>query len=161
MFDAATFLNQTISGPMATSMTACPEGEWQCSIDLTGDPLDQWFGVAKWTDKKSGQEKTAPTLQVPILIVDQRVKDLLKRDTIRSRYRMFLDTTVSGQIDNGPDKNVKLGRLRAALDQNADPSWTFQKLWVPTIFIGKVAQNSDEKDPSRKYDEVINVTRLT
>ena len=76
------------------------------------------------------------------------------------RQTVFLDLTAQGGLDMGPFKNADLGRLREALNLNAEGQrWSFQE------FIGKAAkikveQKPNEKDPANPYTNVTAVTKL-
>jgi hypothetical protein len=71
------------------------------------------------------------------LVTDQRVKEKLKRESVKVRMRLSLDLSDAGGLATGPNKNVALGRLRDALNQNK-PGWTPQQLLGAGPFIGKV-----------------------
>jgi len=159
-FDPDAFINQTTEGPMSVQITQAPEGEWQAVVSTDGE-LKDWFGTAEWEDRKTGEHKSAPTCEIPIEITDQRAKDLIKRDKITTRYRMFLDLTPDGKLDASEGKNVKLGALRAAVGQNGPQPWNFGMLRGAGPFLARVKQNSDKKNPEIKYAEVTRVTKLT
>ena len=51
------------------------------------------------------------------------------------RQSLFIDTTAEGFIASGPNTNVKLGKLRAALKQNVAGA-----PWSPSMLVGQVAR---------------------
>ena len=157
-FDASAFLNQTVDGPLSTSVPACPEGEYKMMITGDGN-ISDWFGEAKW--EKNGVQHTAATLTIPVEVLDDSVRQKLGREKVMSRIKMFLDMTADKKLDTSEGKNVRLGALRAALGQNEGSGWTFARLKGAGPFIGKVTQRSDQKDPSIKYDEVSRVSKLS
>lgn len=158
-FDASAFLSQTVTGPMATSMVACPEGEWQARVSDDGD-IREWFREIEWKDKQ-GNDKSSPGMRIPCLIIDPGPLAMLKREKLIVPFDIFLDVTPTGQFDTGEDKNVKLGQLRAALGQNADTAWNITKIFGAGPFIAKVSQRSDKKDPTIKYAQIDRVTRIS
>jgi hypothetical protein len=155
-FDASAFLNQTVDGPMSTSIPANPEGEYKMMISGDSDPTT-WFGEAKW--EKNGQSFSSPTCTIPVEILDDALRAKLGRDKVTDRIKMFLDMK-DGRLDTSEGKNVKLGALRAALGQNEMAGWTFGKLVGAGPFIGRITQSSDKKDPTIKYSEVSRVSKL-
>jgi len=156
-FDPQQFLN-TPAGPMATQVSPSPEGNFVMHINID-QPMEGWFREVKWTDK-DGNARSAPSCEIPIIITDDSARQIAGRDKLFSRYRFFLDLDKNGNLDTGPDRNVKLGQLRAALGQNNDPSWTLARLFTDKPFMGVNTQTQDRKDPSKKYAEVTRVTKL-
>lgn len=156
-FDASAFLDQTVDGPLSTSITPCPEGEYKMMISADGD-ITSWFGEAKW--EKNGVQHSSPIATIPVEVLDDAVRAKLGREKVMSRIKMFLDMTPDNKLDTSEGKNVRLGALRAALGQNEGAGWTFAKLRGAGPFIGRVTQRSDAKDPSIKYDEVSRVSKL-
>ncbi len=157
--DASAFLDQTVDGPLSTSVPAVPEGEYKMMISGDGD-ITTWFGEATWKDKLTGEDRSSPTLTIPVEILDDTLRQSMKRDKVTSRIKMFLDMTPDKKLDTSEGKNVRLGALRAALGQNEGSGWTFARLKGAGPFIGRVTQRSDQKDPSIKYDEVSRVSKL-
>jgi hypothetical protein len=154
-FDPTVFLQQTVTAPMATRITLAPEGEWIAVIS-TAVPIDQWFGEAEWKDKNTGAQRSQPTCKIPFEITDESAKLLIKREKIIVSYDMFIDLDANGRLDTGEDKNVRLGALRAALNQNNDPTWTFQQLFGAGPLIVKIRHKLDEK----RGEVFANVTRV-
>ncbi len=158
-FNAQAFLGQTVNAPMATKITPAPEGEWTAIIS-TKIPLVEWFGEAEWKDKQTHQQRSQPTAKIPVEIVDERAKELVKRNTLMVTYDLFLDLLPNGHLDTGEDKNVKLGALREALGQNQDPNWTWQSLFGAGPFVAKVIHTRDEKRPDDIFAKISRVTRV-
>jgi hypothetical protein len=167
MFDPSQFVNATVTSPMSTSVIVCPEGEWKAIVSDEGD-LKEWFRLVEWKDKKNGEDRSSPAVRIPFKIIDQRAKDILskpgqpfERDLYAS-MDSFLDLDSAGNPDVSEGKNVKLGQLRKALDQNnPGQTWGFQMLRGAGPVIVKVAQRSDEKDPNRKFADVVRVLKLS
>lgn len=152
-FNADTFLNQTVSGPMSTSVTPCPEGEFKAIID----DGDKWITFAGGTSDKGEWNKVS----ILFNILDEGVRAQLKRDKVFVPMQSFLDVTDSGTMDTSEGKNVKIGRLRDAADQMADNNWNIGKLKGKGPFIVKVSQRADKDDPSIKYAEIVRVAKIS
>ena len=155
-FDADAFLNQTPDAPNATVIEACPEGEYRATID-DGDKAIQF---KEFTSQKNNQ--VYHQMQVFFNILDDNVRAQLKRDKVLVPMSIFLDLTDAGQLDTGQGKNVGIGRLRAALDQN-QPG----QAWSPAMLKGKgpvmvkVTQRSDKNDPNNKFAEVSRIAKIS
>lgn len=156
-FDPDAFLNQTTTDANSTIIEACPEGEYKATVD-DGDKAIQFreFNSTKGTGQVYHQ------MQVFFNILDDNVRAQLKRDKVLVPMNIFLDVTDSGQLDTGQGKNVGVGRLRAALDQN-----TPGQPWGPAMLKGKgpimvkVTQRSDKNDPNNKFAEVSRIAKIS
>jgi hypothetical protein len=155
-FDPSAFINQSAE-PMATVYPVCPEGEFKMVID-TDPPLSEWFSQANWKDKNTGEDRSAPTMTVPVEIIDDGVRQKLGVTKVKSRIHMFLDMK-DGKLDTSEGKNVKLGQLRAAVNQN-NAGWNVSMLPGAGPFIGRTTQTSDKNNPEIKYSEVTRVSKL-
>lgn len=153
MFDASTFLNQTVSGPMSTSVPSADEGEYTALV--AGD--DKYIEFRE-VETKNG---TRPICRVWYEITDAAQKAKLGRETVRIPQDIWLDLDAGGNLDMGEGKNVRLGQLREALGQNEDTAWTFGKLRGAGPVMVRVSQRSDKNDPKTKYSEVQRVTRIS
>jgi hypothetical protein len=156
-FDAEKFLNQTIEEPMSTVVIPCPEGEFKAFVD-DGDKAVTFREGG--TDRNG--ERLSPQCVVLFAIMgDQLPNQILKRDKVLVPMNCWLDLTADGSsLDLNEGKNVSLGRLRKALDQN-------EGKWNPMMMKGKgpvmvkVSQRSDKQDPTIKYAEVNRVSKIT
>lgn len=106
-FDAANFLNTVYTDSHATQYVPIPEGIYPA---MTGVP-----NVVNGNSKKDG--KPWFRLDLPLIIDDANVRELLGRDEVRSKFSIMLDVE-NGALANGPGRNVQLGRLRDALGLN-------------------------------------------
>lgn len=158
-FDPDTFMNQNVDQPLAENFTPIPTGDYQMMV---GDFDRSAFGVAKWTDKQSGEEREQITFECPMVLQAPEVAAKMQRDKLVSTYRMFIDLDATGQIDASPDKNVKLGRLRKALGQN-NPGlpWNFNMLKNQGPVMGRIGHREDKHDKERKFAEVVSVAPMT
>lgn len=151
-FDAEKFMTSTTAGPMSTSVPQCPEGEYRAVVD-DGDKAITFRNGAK-----DGREWHQ--MAVLFSIQDDAVKALLKRDKVLVPHNMFLD--ISGdQLDTEEGKNVGLGRLRKALNQNDGSAWAPAMMKGKGPVMVKVTHRADQNDPSIKYAEVSRVSPIT
>ncbi len=110
MFDAEDLMGQE-SEEMSTVVDQCPEGEWEGQI---GKPVPRQFAGVK------DPSKTFTVLDIPYTVTDPVALEGMDRESIFVRQSMFLDLTPEGKLDTGDGKNVKLGRLREAIDLNSE-----------------------------------------
>src|SRR5687768_8163557 len=119
VFNPDTFMNTSTTDAMETSYTPVPEGEWT--------------GVIK--EIKPRQAKDAAMLDVVWGVDDEQVIASTGMKSPIVRQTVFLDITESGGLDKGKGKNVQLGKLRDAVNQNQNG-----KPWQPGMLIGQVAK---------------------
>jgi hypothetical protein len=154
-FDAERFLNQTTNDSFSTVTIPCPEGEYKAFVD----DGDRAITFREGGTDRNGNE-LSPQLVVQMAIMgDQTPNQALKRDKVNVPMSIWLDVSGDG-LDTSEGKNVGLGRLRKALNQNDGP-------WNPMMMKGKgpimikVGHRSDKNDPSQKYAEVTRVSKTT
>lgn len=153
-FNADAFLNQTAAGPMSTTITPVPEGEFKFVIDDS----DKAIQFREFTSDKG----TFQTMEVLCKCLDEAVKTKLGRDLVLVPIKMFLDLTADGSgLDNSEGKNVQLGRLRDALGQNDGSPWSPAMLKGKGPFMGKVTQRADKDDPTVKYSEIKRIAKIS
>lgn len=102
-FDPNVFLNQEIKGANEVKYTPVPIGEYQCYIDDLG------------TDTYEDQ----PILIITYALISEELKKTLGLEKPTVQDRIFLDVDETGALAFGPNKNVRLGRVREACGQNA------------------------------------------
>ena len=101
------------------------------------------------------------TVDIPVEVIDDNVRQKMGVQKVVTRYRMILDFDANGNFDFSEGKNVKLGKLRDALNQNQPGvSWNWSMLPGAGPFKGHVSQTSDKNNPEQKYAEVTTVSRL-
>ena len=111
MFDPDTFLNTSVEGQLDTRNIPIPEGEWPATIS----------GVAS----RVVGEESKPVLDITWKIEDnEEVKAVTQRDVSTVRQTVWLDISESGGLDMGKGKNVQLGKLRDAVNQNGPTPWS-------------------------------------
>jgi hypothetical protein len=148
MFDANTLLNQDITGAASTEYVPIPVGEYNAVI--------KDIDLKEVTSKKDG--KMYRFLEVQFALDSPEVAELTGMTEPRVRQSMILDITDAGSLDLGKGKNVSLGRLREACNQN-DPSraWNFNMLVGQAV---KVSVKHRIGDEGQIYAEVKNVAKL-
>ena len=114
-FDPDVFLSQEVTGANETKFTPPPVGEYTGFVDELA--MSDYQGQ--------------PILQVTYKLLDDtgKLAELMSTDTPTVRDSIFLDVDESGRVLFGPNKNIKLGKLREAAKQN-DPKmkWNFNML---------------------------------
>lgn len=111
MFDAEQFMQSTVEGEMSTESVPVPAGEY--------------VAVVKSVGSRSGEKdgKTWAMLDVTWEIDDPQVAEVTGRDVNTVRQSIFLDINDHGGLDLGKGKNIGLGRLREAVNQNGPQAW--------------------------------------
>ena len=150
-FDPDQFMNQTIDEPMSTQLQSVPEGEYTAMI---GDFDSSAFKSVTVTNRTTNLTQDRPVLEVPFLIQDDALKAKLGREQVTHRETYWLDLRADGQLDTGPDKNVRLGQLRASLGQNSPGPWAPSMLRNMGPLRIKIVTTTDKKDPDKKYTNI-------
>lgn len=146
-FDVSEFLGSAApSGGMSTEIAQPSEGTYKLQITTP----DRWTG--KVLDSNDGGP-ARKIVRILFEVLDDAVRAQLEREHVYVPKDFWLDFDETGQLSTSKGKNVDLGRLRTALGQNTDPSWTMAKL-ADQLVLGRVGLRADKKDPSRKYAEV-------
>lgn len=124
MFDPQAFMDTTTDQSNDTTMTPCPEGEWQATASDVN--------IKTGTSQKTGEDWAR--LDVKWEIVGTEANTISERDKIIVTQGVMLDVNGSG-LDMGKGKNIGLGRLREALGLNT-PGAPFS----PRMIIGRSAK---------------------
>lgn len=150
-FDPNSFINNAeVQGAMETRFIRIPPGEYLALVEkVEGREAD-------YTDK-NGQQRKSPVCEITYRIDDESVRKATGMDNPSISQGIFLDINSAGQLEMGPGKNIKLGQLRAACNQN-DPSkpWRFKMLEGNVVKI-KVEQKPNKNDPNDPYSNVTGV----
>ncbi len=157
MPDYSHLLDQQINEPNVTQFEQPPEGEYLGRLD------DFELSTAEWTDKNTGQPRSAPTLRITWHVLDEGVKAQLGIDPVKVQQDLFLDVDeATGQLSTDKNKNIQLGRIRTAVGLN-EPGQAFNlgmlKGSAPALL--RIAHIPDRKDPEIKRAKVTGVTRAT
>jgi hypothetical protein len=153
-FDPNAFMN-SVADPMPTQMSVCPEGEYPFLID--SDPKGISAQNLKGVGKDSGKPYDFHQMEINCILADEAIKAKLNRDRVTVRFRVNLDVDASGKLLNGQDKNVSLGRLREALNQNK-PGWKPADLLGAGPFIGKVEHTTVK---GVTYADIVRVAKIS
>ena len=156
-FDPASFMQQTVDGPIATQILRVAPGEY---VAMIGEIDEKSFRQVKWTDKNDGTERAAVSMTIPFLIEDDKVKAAMGRDRVFVGGDQMLDFDSRGGISTDPGKNVLIGQTRAALGQNDEAGWTPARLSNQGPVVVKVVHQKNDKDPENPYVRVSKVTKL-
>ena len=137
-FDPQTFMAQETSGEMETRYTPVPAGDYTATID----------------DIAVREAGDSILLDVTHLIHDSELAEKMGMERLSVRQGIFLDIEPNGVIALGPNKNVKLGRLREAIGQNKPGSWNFQMLKGAGPLRISVSIKPDKDDTTILYNRV-------
>lgn len=163
MFDPDTFMQQTIDTPLETEYVLVPVGEYVATIDdFTSEAVEQiQFDYKKGA--RAGTPGVMTKLSLPFVLQDEAVKAELGRDKVTISKQIILDMDDTGGLDFGKNKNVELGRIRAATGQN-DPGtpWSIGKLrGAGPVMVKVVHIEFERKDKTKgKRAEIDRVVRI-
>lgn len=155
-FNPEVFLNTTTNEANSTEMLAVPEGEYVAvSSPVTAESFSSY-------DIKNGDRagQKGYSLNVEWTINDDNgaLKEYLGRAP-KVRQNIMLDLSGDGALEFGKGRNVGLGQLREALNQNATGRpWQFSQLGGQVAKI-KVKHTLDTKN-GKTYVNVVNVAKL-
>lgn len=146
-FNPESFMNASVTDANDTQYVQVPEGEFQATVD-------------KVEAKVVGQENPRPILNVMWKISDPVAQAATGRAENSVRQTIWLDVTESGGLDFSKGKNVGLGKLRDALNQNKPG-----QSWAPGMLVGgvarvKVKHSIDKRDGVTINAEVSGITKL-
>lgn len=152
-FNLDQFMNDAVDAPMATSYPVHPAGEFPFMLDA--DPKMLEVKHLSGVSNKTGNPYDFHQMELVAIAQDDGVKQKMGRDKVTVRIRVNLDFDTNGRLAVGEGKNVMLGQLREALDQNK-PGWTPKQLLGAGPFIGLV-KHSQSGD--RTYADITTVTK--
>ena len=156
-FDSEKFLNQSVNAPMSTVTIPCPEGEYKAFVD----DGEKAIAFREGGTDRNGNELSPQCVVMFAIMGDQIPNMQLKRDKVLVAMNCWLDVSADGSsLDLSEGKNVSLGRLRKALDQN-DGAWNPNMMKGKGPVMIKVTQRSDKNEPLQKYAEVSRVSKIT
>ena len=112
-----------------------------------------------WTDPKTNQQHMmSPVLKLKTVITDEDIRNELNVADDRPLYftiQIFLDLNEQGQLDFGTNRNILLGQLREAIDQNTPGEpWSFFMLRGCRGFHAKVAHKASKNNPDAVFEQV-------
>jgi hypothetical protein len=156
-FDPSTFMQQNVDAPMAETFRQVPENEYPAIID--DFEAEKAFSEVNWQDKKTGEPKSAVQWSIPFVIQDGALASELDREKIVVYAKGFLDLDDNGGISTAPDRNVRLGQIRAAVGQQSG-AWNFGMLKGAGPVMIRVTHRSNPKNPEQKFVEVSRVSPI-
>lgn len=136
-FNAEQFLDATTETSGQTKYFPVPVGEYTGQVHN----VNAFGGVSERTGTAWRR------LEVSWSILDDDVKKATGQDNPIARQGIFLDMTPEGALDWGRNKNIQLGRLREALNQNRDG-----RPWSPKHLMGQTAHVRVEHEPDQNGD---------
>jgi hypothetical protein len=145
-FDPDAFMASSTDEANAEHFDPIPEGEYPAIVKKV--EVGQFQG-------KKDPSKTYTSMNVTWVIDAPQIAESLGREELTSRQSVFLDINDSGNLDTGPNKNVGLGKLRAAVGQN-QPG----KPWSPAMLEGAGPCMVKVEHVIRDEDTFDNVTRV-
>lgn len=145
-FDPELFMNTSFDQESATRVMPCPVGEYTAQVK---DVKTRVLGNG------------SVVMDVTWVIDDANARQITGRKEITSRQSVWLDFDEGGNLAFGEGKNVGLGRLRKALNQNKAG-----QPWSPSMLKGgvakvKVAHTPSKDNPEDMYDNVVAVAALS
>ncbi len=146
VFDPDTFAQTQVDGAMDDHLTPCPHGDRKGQVDK--------FVTRQFDSEKDG--KTYTVMDVFWNILDDESKKVTGMDKPICRQSIFIDLTPEGALDNSKGRNIQLGALRTALNQNSTG-----KKWNPNMLNGGLALchiEADKNDPEN-YSRVTKVAK--
>lgn len=155
MFDAKQFMNSTVSAPMATEREQVPEGQYRFMVDA-GEGAIEFRSGTIGKGERAGEPWVSASIRC--LCLDENIKAQLGRDKVLVYKSIFLDLDAQGGLDTGKGKNVELGQLREAVNQNGSGPWNFSMLEGAGPFIGEVKHRMND---DKAYPEIRAVARIS
>lgn len=146
------FLGMQTNESTSTQVILIPEGDYPAMVDSDG------IGLADFKYKqgeRAGQTGYRMTVKWVIQDDDGSVERAIGRKPVITQSVM-LDVTPEGGLDMGEGRNIQLGRLREAVDQNRDG-----QPWQPAMLIGQMARIMVKHSVGTSGDPMQNVDRVT
>lgn len=157
-FDAKAFMAQKVTAPMSTEREKVPEGQYRAMIDA-GEGWIEFASGEIGKGERAGEQWVSANIR--FLIQDEAVKAELGRDKVIVRKKIFLDLDKAGGLDVAKGRNVELGALREAVNQNNDKAWSIEKLEGAGPVMVEVTHRADPNDSSKSYVEVGKTARVS
>lgn len=134
-FNPDVFMNTEVSEANSTTVTPVPEGTFLASIKSIKPRV--------LTDGR-------PTLNVGYIVDSDEAREVTGMAEPMVYQTIWLDVTEQGTLDFGKGKNVQLGRLRDAVQQNQSG-----KPWAPGMLVGAVLQVKVTHSIDKRDNETI------
>ena len=150
-FNAEEFMNQAVEGSLDTKIDPLGEGDFPGVID----------DVSVAAGEKDGKDWTRLDVKWKITDADALSAAGKAPDIpVTVNQGIMLDINEQGKLDTGAQKNVRLGKLRDAVNQNDGSPWT------PGMLIGCVAMlrigtRPDRNDPETLWNDIKSVVAIS
>ena len=131
-FNPELFLNTTVNDANSTEVLQVPPGEYRAVSSGVGPQSFSAFPIKR--GDRAGETFYRLDVEWTIDDPEGKLKEFLGREP-KVRQGIPLDISKDGTIDMGKGRNVGLGRLRSALNQN-----TNGKPWSMSQLGGQVAK---------------------
>ena len=156
MFNPDVFLNTTVVESNATELLVVSEGEYTAiSGGVTADNFRS-FDIKK--GDRAGQKGYSLDIEWNIEDTGGAIKATIGREP-KVRQSIMLEISSDGTLVFGKGRNVSLGRVREALNQNqTGKPWSFSMLGGQIAKV-KVKHRLDPAT-QRTYSEVADVSRI-
>ena len=120
-------------------------------------PIREHEAMAYVKDVAIRTPKESVILDITWVIDSAEAKEDTGFNEPQVRQSIFLDIDSSGHLDMSEGKNIQLGRVRKALNQNESG-----KPWAPSMMVGQparvhVSQRPDSKKPDVIYNDIKSV----
>jgi hypothetical protein len=149
-FDTEEFLSTSVATAFDTRRKPLPEGEYTGVIDSVE--------VRKVIYRK-GENAGSEGKGLDVFVTIDNVQDKIGQPSVKLRYSFLLDLTPSGGLDTSKHRNLRLGRLREAVEQNTDKPWNLGMLVGQPLQV-RVKHRPDTNDPEVIYDEIASVAKM-
>lgn len=155
-FNPELFLNTSHEEANSTELLPVPDGDYVA----VSEPITEKSFIEY--DIKNGERAGSKGLMLKVLwaINDEggTLKEILGR-TPKVGQTIMLDVKTDGNLEFGKGRNVELGRLRAALNQNGNGSpWAFSMIGGK---VAKIAVKTEiNKRDQKSYTNVTKVAAL-
>lgn len=155
-FNPELFLNTQVSEANSTELLLVDEGEYIAFTDPITAESFKSFDISK--GDRAGSKGYRVDVMWNINDESGAIKEKIGRQP-KVKQGLMLDLRSDGTIETGKGRNVGLGRLRSAFNQNGDGRpWSFSMLGGQTARI-KVKHRLDPKTQVT-YAEVVDVAKL-
>lgn len=162
-FDPNEFMQQTIDSPMEIDIKLPTEGEYKAIIGDFDASAFERFEFTYSKGPNAGLPGSMTKFNCPFVINDPKLVTAIGREETTVRKPITLDFDKSGKLDFGVNRNIDLGRVRAAVDQNNSGPWTFSQLrGAGPIMVKVIHRRGKRKDGTdfhiAEVDRVVKIT---
>lgn len=160
-FDATSFMTTTVDQPMETDFRHIPAGEYEAVIGTIDENCFKHYEFEYQKGDRAGTPGEMVNFNVPFVIQDAKAAEAIgKTDGQCTAYMRFsLDFDDRGLLDFGINRNVQLGQIRKAVNQNGAGPWSFGNLSGAGPVMVKVEHKTGKKKDGSPF-KLAEVTRV-